>query len=417
MTNEASCGAYLYTINYIVCTGGLTALSILWGDGYWKRACSFRVGVAYLDGAAGLPPVIFGRGVYARSVLEAWDYRNGQLIKRWRFDSAKSGGKDTNKDGKANSAYAGQGNHSFTVTDLDGDGFDEFMYGSMAMDQDGYGLWSTGLGHGDAQHVGKFLPDREGLQVFRCLENDKTMVALHDARDGSVIWKKDGTSDNDMGRCLAGDFMAEYPGCEFYYYQGNIIRADGTEITTNTKGIKGGCAMAIWFDGSLLRQKMEDNIINSMASGSAFTLWPLDMSSVNGSKGNPSWYGDLVGDWREEVIVPDATKLKEVKIFSTWYPTDHKFPWLMTDHQYYMSCVNQNVGYNQPNNLSYYLGADLKSDREAWEAAGYVATAIQEVKSGLAVSDGAHFYNLNGQRMTTPPSHGVYIHKGHKYSK
>lgn len=380
----------------------------------WKLANSLRLGIASFDGKKN--QIFLGRGVYGKTKVEGWDYADGQLTRLWHFDTSDAGGADKNKDGKPNSAYAGQGNHSFTVADLDGDGKDEVMYGSCAWDDDGTGLWTTGLGHGDAQHVGKFLPQREGLQVFHCLENGKTMVALHDARDGSVIWKKDGSSDNDMGRCLVGDFYAgaDFPGCEFYYYQGNIIKSDGTETTYSTKGIKGGCAMAIWFDGSLLRQQMEDNIINSISAGRTFTMWPYGMSSINGTKGNPSWYGDLVGDWREEVIMPDATKLSEIKIFSTWYPTTHKFPWLMTDHQYYMSCVNQNVGYNQPNNLSYYLGADLKNDREAWEAAGYDTSGIQTVTTDHSAADD-YYYTLSGQRMTTRPSHGVYIYKGRKY--
>ena len=239
-----------------------------WGDNYWKRACSFRIGVGCFDDT-GLPSVVTGRGVYARSVIEAWDWRDGQFTKRWRFDTSKSG---KGKDGNPNSYYAAQGNHSLNVADLDGDGFDEVMYGSMAVDEDGVGLWTTRLGHGDANHVGKFLPDREGLQMFHCLETGKTMVALHDAKDGKVIWKKDAANDNDMGRCLVGDFLPQYPGCEFFYYQGNYIQQNGTETSINTKGQKGGCGMAIWFDGTLSRQLIEDNIINSPANGRTFTM-------------------------------------------------------------------------------------------------------------------------------------------------
>ena len=401
-----------------------------WGDGYWKRACSFRVGVAYLDGAAGLPSVIFGRGVYARTVLEAWDYKEGLLTKRWRFDSAKAGGKDTNKDGKANSAYGGQGNHSFTVADLDGDGFDEIMYGSMAMDHDGYGLWSTGLGHGDAQHVGKFLPSRDGLQVFHCLESGVTMVALHDAKDGSTIWDKKASSNNDTGRCLVADIDPASPGCEFWWAGSNAYSQDGS----TDRGYKpSSCNMAIWFDGTLSRQLLNENTINNDRSGGrVFTMYRFSEHFINGSKSNPSWYGDLVGDWREEVIVPDQTLVGDLKIFSTWFPTEHKFPWLMTDHTYHMGVLNENIGYNQPPNLGYYLGSDLQSDAEALEAynqqnAAYVAAYIQRMQglvtaisvvefNGKNVADD-YYYTLGGQRMTTPPAHGVYIHKGRKYSK
>ena len=384
--------------------------SASWGDDYWKRACSFRVGVGCFDDT-GLPSVVLGRGVYARSVIEAWDYRHGKLTRKWRFDT--NDGK-TGRDGKRHSTYAAQGNHSLNVADLDGDGLDEVMYGSMAVDHDGIGLWNTRLGHGDANHVGKFLPDREGLQMFHCLETGRTMVALHDARDGSVIWKKDAAAANDMGRCLVGDFLPQFSGCEFFYYQGNYIQQDGTETTINTKGQKGGCGMAIWFDGTLSRQLIEDNIIHSPANGRTFTMYRYSETFINGTKSNPAWYGDLVGDWREEVILPDATRLHDLKIFSTWYPTTHKFPWLMTDHCYWLSCLNENIGYNQPTNLSYYLGTDLKSDLEAWLAAGCVPTGIGSVPA--AVQPSTAVFDLMGRRVKQPAK-GLFIQNGKKYFK
>ncbi|MCR5198968.1 MAG: hypothetical protein K6D55_09345 [Prevotella sp.] len=384
--------------------------SASWGDDYWKRACSFRVGVGCFDDT-GLPSVVLGRGVYARSVIEAWDYRYGKLTRKWRFDT--NDGK-TGRDGKRHSTYAAQGNHSLNVVDLDGDGLDEVMYGSMAVDHDGIGLWNTQLGHGDANHVGKFLPDREGLQMFHCLETGRTMVALHDARDGSVIWKKDAAAANDMGRCLVGDFLPQFSGCEFFYYQGNYIQQDGTETTINTKGQKGGCGMAIWFDGSLSRQLIEDNIIHSPANGRTFTMYRYSETFINGTKSNPAWYGDLVGDWREEVILPDATRLHDLKIFSTWYPTTHKFPWLMTDHCYWLSCLNENIGYNQPTNLSYYLGTDLKSDLEAWLAACCVPTGVGSVPA--VVQPSTAVFDLMG-RHVKQPAKGLFIQNGKKYFK
>jgi len=388
-----------------------------WGDGYWKRACSFRVGVGCFD-ETGLPSAIFGRGVYGHSVIEAWDWRNGRLTKRWRFDTNDKG---TGKDGKEHSTYASQGNHSLNVADLDGDGLDEVMYGSMAVDHDGIGLWNTRLGHGDANHVGKFLPEREGLQMFHCLETGKTMVALHDARDGSVIWKKEAASDNDMGRCMVADYSPATPGCEFCYYKSDLFDQDGNSTGITTSGWKLGFATAVWFDGSLSRQGLsEDGILHSVPNGRTFTMWRYSMAMINGTKGNPAWYGDLVGDWREEIILPDATRLQDIKIFSTWYPTTHKFPWLMTDHCYWMSCLNENIGYNQPTNTGYYLGSSLKSDADAWAEAAKVQNkgmddATRVVDNGLWTMDkeSGTACDLQGRRVLTP-KRGLYIIDGKK---
>ena len=322
-----------------------------WGDSYWKRACSFRIGVGCFD-ETGLPSVVVGRGVYARSVIRRYDYREGKVSIAWTFDSSKSG---KGKDGNPNSAYAGQGNHSLNVADLDGDGFDEIMYGSMAIDQDGIGLWTTKLGHGDANHVGKFLPDQEGLQMYHCLESGKTQVALHNAKDGSVIWSKVGDSDNDTGRCMVADIDPDTPGCEFWMAGSYAFDSKGNDL-----GYKpASCNMGIWFDGTLSRQLINENTIQSVKNGRVFTMYRYAESFINGTKSNPSWYGDLLGDWREEVIVPDGTKLADIKIFSTWFPTEYKFPYLMSDHTYLMSALNENIGYNQPTNLGYFLGTGM----------------------------------------------------------
>ena len=391
----------------------------------WKLANSLRLGVARFTGH-GLQ-VFLGRGVYGRTIVEGWQYDptptgelEGTLTRLWKLDTEEDYGETHNKDGQSNSAYAGQGNHAFNVADLDGDGLDEVMYGSCAWDHDGTGLWTTGLGHGDANHVGKFLPNREGLQVYHCLENGKTQVALHDAKDGSVIWQKVGTSDNDMGRCMVADIDPNSPGSEFWMYGSNAFSQDGTADL----GYKpASCNMGIWFDGTLSRQLYNENIIHSPANGRTFTLYRYDMSYNNGSKGNPGWYGDFLGDWREEVIVPDATKLKDLKVFSTWYPTTHKFPWLMTDHTYYMQCVHQQVGYNQPTNLGYYLGSDLKSDAEAWEAAAHAddairTTGIDYVSRGTITMNhdpisNNRIYDLQGRRVVKP-QRGLYIKNGKK---
>lgn len=404
-----------------------------WGDDYWKRANSLRLGAASFDGQT--MQVFLGRGVYGRTVVEGWCYTPGHLTRLWHFDSSAAGGSAQNKDGKFNSAYAGQGNHSFNVADLDGDGRDEVMYGSAAFDDDGTGLWTTRLGHGDANHVGKFLPDRDGLQVYHCLETGKTMVALHDARDGSTIWSKVAAADNDMGRCMVADIDPASLGCEFWWYGSNATSSDGERDL----GYKpASCNMGIWFDGSLSRQLINENIIHSPAHGRTFTMYRFDESFNNGTKSNPGFVGDILGDWREEVILPDATKLRDLKVFSTWYPTEHRFPWLMTDHTYLLSCINQNVGYNQPTNLGYYLGTDLASDQEAWQQAALVQDRTQVFMSAISdaqVSRAENYslrrqgvYDLQGRRIGSEKSEvrsekyshlkkGVYVVNGRKVVK
>ena len=337
----------------------------------WKLANSLRLGVAHFNPGKGLQ-IFLGRGVYGRTVVEGWQYNgDGQEMTRlWKIDTDAAGGKDKNKDGKPYSAYAGQGNHAFNVADLDGDGLDEVMYGSCAWDNDGTGLWTTGLGHGDASHVGVFQKGYEGLQVYHCLENGKTEVALHDAKTGSTIWSIVAAADNDQGRCMVADVDPASPGCEFWKYGNELFTQNGKEYTVDGTRQKETSANAgIWFDGTLVRQMINEGTINSHKYGRTFTMYRYDISFNNSTKSNPGWYGDMLGDWREEVIVPSADKLTDIKLFSTWYPTTLRIPWLMTDHTYYMQCIHEQVGYNQPTNVGYYLGAD-QTEAEIWAAAG-----------------------------------------------
>lgn len=373
-----------------------------WGDDYFKRAHSLRVGVANLDGV--LPSVILGRGVYARSVIEAWDYRDGELTKKWNFDT---GHNLKGKDDRPYSQYAAQGFHSLSTGDVDGDGFDEIVYGSMVVDHDGVGLYTTRLGHGDALHLGKFDPSRDGLQVYSCFETGKTDVALRDAGTGDILYSHVSASDGDMGRAMIADIVPSSPGCEMWWYGSKVYSLDGREVGDKPSS----CNMAIWFDGDLSRQIFSGTKIDNYRNGRVFTVYRYDVADINGSKENPSFYGDILGDWREEIIYPDATKLKDLKIFSSWFPTTHRFPWLMTDHVYQMSALNQNIGYNQPTHTGYYLGSDLKSDEEAWIAGGYT-TAVDAVYAGPECNDG-YYYDLTGRRISNPEK-GIYIHNGKK---
>ncbi|MDE6018200.1 MAG: hypothetical protein K2G85_05240 [Muribaculaceae bacterium] len=378
-----------------------------WGDNYFKRAHSLRVGVGCFDGK--LPSVILGRGVYAKSVIEAWDYRDGELTRRWHFDTDD---KLIGKDGLAYSKYAAQGNHSLSVGDVDGDGFDEVVYGAMTVDHDGVGLYSSCLGHGDALHLGKFIADRPGLQIFSCFETGKTEVALRDAADGSIIWDHKSAVDGDMGRAMIDDIDPTFRGCEMWWYKSPVYRTDGTMLSGTAADYPGSCNFAIWFDGYLTRQTFTKTEINSRVGGRVLTGYRFDVSHINGTKENPSFYGDILGDWREEIIYPDATKTKDLKVFMSWIPTDFMIPWLMTDHVYLMSALNQNIGYNQPTHTGFYLGSDCKTSEGVWASAGYTS-GVEEISSQPSSYDDV-IYDLTGRRVDNPSS-GIYIRNGKKY--
>ena len=164
-------GEALQSVNYEPARGDVRD----WGDSNGNRSDRFLACVAYLDGVH--PSVVMCRGYYTRAVLAAFDWDGDSLRQRWIFDSYQPEWK----------AYSGQGNHNLRVGDVDGDGCDEIVYGSCTIDNDGNGLYSTGLGHGDALHMTAFYPDSASLQVWACHENRRDGSTLRDARTGRII--------------------------------------------------------------------------------------------------------------------------------------------------------------------------------------------------------------------------------------
>ena len=232
--------------------------------------------------------------------------------------------------------------------------------------------------------------------------------ASHDA----VIYDHKSAKDGDMGRAMIADIDPRYPGCELWWYKSTVHDINGKELPGDAAAYPGSTNFAIWFDGSLSRQGFTGTKIDSRQGGRVFTIYRYDVSHINGTKENPSFYGDILGDWREELIFPDATKTKDLKIFSTWIPTSHRIPWLMTDHVYAMSAINQNIGYNQPTHTGYYLGSDYADDEEIW-AASSVPSGVEAICVDSNLTDSGCFYDLTGRRISNP-SPGIYIRNGKK---
>ncbi|HWI92955.1 MAG TPA: rhamnogalacturonan lyase [Flavisolibacter sp.] len=319
-------------------------------DNTGNRVDRFLACAAYLDGK--LPSVVMCRGYYGRTVLSAWDYRNGQLTSRWIFDT---------KDGK--NPFSGQGNHNLTVADVDDDGKDEIVYGSMVVDDNGKGLFTTGFRHGDALHVSDLDLSKPGLEVFGpheiedhskgdsgYIKNAGPGVTVYSARTGEVYFK--GSIDNDVGGGVAENIDPDNPGAEMWWSNsGGLYNMKGEKIGPTPTG-----SWPVWWDGDFTRELMGGNRINKYKVG---TIWtPLAGERGNG-RGNANLVADLFGDWREEIVLSAGTN--ELRVYTTVIPTTHRLYTLMHNPQYRMSIAWQNVAYNQPPHLSFYLGEDMKS--------------------------------------------------------
>jgi rhamnogalacturonan endolyase len=336
-------GKALATTDYIPPRGKTSD----WGDNYGNRVDRFLAAVAYLDGSR--PSVIMCRGYYTRTVLAAWNWRDGVLSRVWTFDS---------DEGTAgNRAYRGQGNHNLRVGDVDGDGKDEIIYGACAIDDNGQGLYSTGLGHGDAIHLSDIDPDRPGLEIFDIHERPRHPqgAEFRDARTGALIW---GKPSPDVGRGIAIDIDPRHRGYEMW------ASGAGLNGVWNVKGEQiserkpRSCNFAVWWDGDLLRELLDGNRIskwNWLEATETRLLTAEDCSSNNGTKSTPSLCADILGDWREEVIWR-TNDGKELRIYTSTIPTSHRMPTLMHDPVYRLSVAYQNVGYNQPTQTGFYLG-------------------------------------------------------------
>lgn len=360
---DGQTGAALATTDYIpprhpdTLTPTPEQLEKIWGDGYGNRMDRFLAAAAYLDGES--PSLIMTRGYYTRAVLTAWNWRDGKLSRVWTFDS---------DDGTAsNEAYRGQGNHNLSVGDVDHDGKDEIIFGAAVIDHNGQGLYSTGLGHGDALHFSDLNPDRPGMEVFNIQERfDDAGANFRDARTGEILWKKPSVKAADdgegPGRGNAFDIDPRYAGAECWVAGAHIeglFSAKGEKISDKRpRSVNFG----IWWDGDLLREILDRNVISKW-DWEKEALQPLlvaeGATSNNGTKATPVLSADLFGDWREEVIWREENN-QALRIYTTTIPTEYRFRTLMHDPQYRLSIAWQNVAYNQPPHTSFYLGTDMQ---------------------------------------------------------
>ena len=371
-------GAELQTIPYHTAYGDES--TSFWGDSNQNRAERYLAAIAWLDGEQGNPSAIFARGYYNGCKIGAYDWDGSNLTLRWlhRGESA-SKGTVTYANGTVKNltktVYA-EGCHWICVGDVTGDGCQEIHYGSGALKPDGTTLYRTGLGHGDAMHLSDFVPSRPGQELFMVHEEKPYGMDLRDAATGELLLHK--TAGDDTGRGIMAHFN---PEAENAYWQfsadAGLYDTAGNTIASNiSHGGGAGLSFRVYWNDDLADDFYGKNVLEYW-NPTQNAFWRLQINGGNyvignynnSSKQNPCVSGDLLGDWREEIVTWNQSGANyRLIINATSYPTDYGMPHLMDDPSYRAQLISQNVVYNQPPHLSYDLRSRYTIERTVPES-------------------------------------------------
>jgi rhamnogalacturonan endolyase len=364
-------GAAMDTVNYDPPRGNPYAWNGPGGncghDNSGNRVDRFLAGVAYLDGVH--PSAVMARGYYGRSTMAAWDWRNGHLTERWFYDSGL--GAVLNADGTwayniATNLFTGEGAHYMTVADVDNDGRDDIVYGSMVVNSDGTGRYGTGLWHGDAMHVSRFDPNNPDLLFYGVHEHAAVCSGttpgygtdLHNARTGAIIAGTDLGVLKDFGRGMIAVLDPASPMAYMWGGGPGLVDLTGNAVTSSTPS---STNFGIWWDADLARELEDSTSVTKWNFNTHATTTLLSTSgtaSNNSTKATPVLTADIFGDWREELILR-ASNNQSLRVYISTIPATNRLPTLMQDPEYRLAVTSQNTAYNQPPWPSFYIGPGM----------------------------------------------------------
>lgn len=434
---DSATGKELQTVPY---EPGRGDDGMMWGDYAMSRiepgnrVDRFLAGVAYLDG--GRPSAVFARGYYTRTTMASYDWNGKTLKQRWFIDSGHAplsnpfNDSPHGRDGTdpIYGKLTTQGFHSLSAADVDGDGKQEIVYGAATIDDDGSVLYSSQdtlpaqgtapgaqarLGHGDAMHVADIDPNRPGLEIFTVHEGAASApygLALRDAATGEVIFGA--YSGKDTGRGMIGDVRSDVPGVEVWSSMPGGTDASGLLSTTGNllSAATPGTNQSIRWSPNLTTQFLGGSGdatpgIEDWVQGRVLTA--SGTRTNNTTKGTAALVADVLGDWREELLLrtEDSSALR---IYTGTEITTHKLPTPMHDPQYRAEVARQNTSYNQPAYTSYYLASDMDFTKVPVLTKPAVPAAPKFVNAGksphgivIVPNDSSFDYYLDGVKAGT----------------
>ena len=423
-------GSEIDTVDYDPGRGTVSS----WGDSYGGRVDRFLACVAYLNGRT--PSAVFCRGYYTRTCLTAYnlvdtdgDGVGDQIQVGSKFDSDKAG-----------KQYAGQGNHNLAVADVDNDGRDEIIYGSLTLEHDLTVKYTTGLKHGDAMHVSDWVPWNPGLEVMQVHEDIvKYDVEIHDAETGEILMGY--AVGKDTGRGVAGDIDPTAPGAEFWAIappsyvgsepswnsrNGGVYSTASTldNLVTLSEKVSPASNFTIYWDGDLLCEMLDHEYIQKTETPVSVVIskWDYENNkevdllnskaifSSNGTKGNPGLAADILGDWRDEIICRSSADDSKIRIYSTTIQTDYVVPCALENRAYREAVAWQNVGYNQPAHTDYLVSEGLVTAQLTAEHGKSTPNSVSF--SFTPANDGVNGHEVTGYEVYRAGADGVYTKIG-----
>lgn len=321
---------------YLVLLDGMTGKEITrinWPsrEGFrdYNRYSRNQLGVAYLDGKT--PCLLVARGTYGLMKLVAYQLHDNELEQLWTWESTEE-----------IDDYEGQGAHFMHTADVDGDGRDEVILGSSVIDDNGNGLWTTGLGHPDHCYLGDLDPNRPGLEIYYGLERGQPRngCSMVDAKTGAIIWGIDEATQHVHNTGLCADIDSAHEGVECYSGEKEnstrwLHAADGTLIANESSFDWGLAPKAVYWDSDLQREILRGEKIYNFPA----------VEIANHIRGSQRLWADIIGDWREEII---TSVQGELRIYTTTIPASDRRASLMQDPIYRADIAHGSMGYPQP---------------------------------------------------------------------